>query len=94
MAPLHLVRRVSDLAATELERLVPSPVRSVVDRTLIDAACASRGGVTEVAQRLRVDAPAVDAWRFLGVPAPFRPRLAAIIVAPELPRRPVVDQAA
>lgn len=85
--PFELVNRMSDAAASASEALVPRPIRLVVDRTLIDAACASRGGVVPVAARLQVDVPAVDAWRSLGVPATFRPRLAAMIVTPDLPGR-------
>lgn len=80
--PTSLTRQLSDVAATEFERFVPRPVRSMIDRTLVDAACASRRGIVCVADELNVDVPAVDAWRRLGVPAPFRTRLATMAMSP------------
>ncbi len=90
MHPKHhidLVQRMSGAAVSASETLVPRPIRSVVDRTLIEAACASRGGLAPVAERLRVDVPAVDAWRSIGVPAIFRHRLAAMIMTPDFTHR-------
>lgn len=80
--PLALVLRVSGMASAASEALVPRPIRVAVDRTLVDAACATHGGPVTVADRLGVDVPAVDAWRSIGVPAEFRPRLAAVIALP------------
>lgn len=77
-----LAHRLSDVAAAEFERFVPRPVRGVVDRTLVDVACATRRGIVAVAGELQVDVPAVDAWRRAGVPAPFRARLAAMALRP------------
>jgi hypothetical protein len=82
--PMGLVCSVSDFvseaAASASERLVPRPLRPVVDRTLVDLACAATGGVGEVARNLRVDVPAIDAWRSIGVPPEFRGRLTAMTV--------------
>lgn len=86
-SPFELVHRVSGAASSASDALVPRPIRSIVDRTLVDAACASRGGVVPVAHRLGVDAPAVAAWRSLGIPPEFRSRLATLAVVPELGRR-------
>lgn len=83
--PKLLVARMSEAVAAASGR-VPPPFRSVVDRTLIDVACATSGGVGHVADSLRVDIPAVDAWRSVGVPHEFRARLHALAVWP--PRRP------
>lgn len=82
MPTFPLTRQLSDVAAAEFERFVPRPVRGVIDRTLVDAACTVHGGVVAVAHDLRVDVPAVDAWRRIGVPAPFRARLATMAMTP------------
>jgi hypothetical protein len=83
-SPMCLIERVTETmtgaAATASERLVPGPLKSVVDRTLVDVACATSGGVGGVAQSLMVDVPAVDAWRSTGVPPEFRSRLTAMTV--------------
>lgn len=81
-ATVDLLTRVSELAANASERLVPRPFRPMLDRTLVDVACASGGGLVPVAGRLRVDAPALDAWRSMGVPPEFRARLAEIAMRP------------
>lgn len=86
-SPLDLVHRVSGFASSASEALVPRPIRDIVDRTLLDAACLSRGGVLPVANRLGVDPPAVAAWRSLGIPPEFRSRLATLAVVPDLPGR-------
>ena len=86
-APHGLVTKMSEAAATASERLVPRPLRGVVDRTLVDVACAANGGIGEVARGLHVDVPAVDAWRAVGVPPEFRARLHAMTVWPG-PLRP------
>lgn len=78
---------VSEVAASASELLVPRPLRSVVDRTLVDLASAAHGGVAPVASTLRVDVPAVDAWRTVGVPAEFRARLTALAMRPTRPTR-------
>lgn len=83
--PMNLVGMMSEVAANASERFVPRPFRPMVDRTLIDVACVSGGGVIPVAAHLSVDIPAVDAWRQSGVPAEFRARLAAIAMRPTLP---------
>ncbi len=83
--PMKLVGMMSEVAASASERFVPRPLRCVVDRTLVDMACVSGGGVMPVAEHLRVDIPAVDAWRQAGVPAEFRARLTAIAMRPTLP---------
>ena len=75
---MGLVTRVTTVAASASERLTPRPLRPVVDRTLVDVACATSGGVTGVARTLAVDAPAVDAWRTVGIPQEFRVRLTAM----------------
>lgn len=80
-----LTRHLSDAAACEFDRLVPRPVRSVIDRTLVDAACVTRRGIVAVADELQVDVPAVDAWRRIGIPGPFRPRLASMAMTPPAP---------
>lgn len=91
---LPLVTKMTDLAASASEHLVPRPVRNMVDRTLVDVACVTHGGVVPVARHLRVDVPAVHAWRSLGVPNEFRGRLTAMAVwppmraLPSLPARP------
>ena len=86
-SPLDLVHRVSGFASSASEALVPRPIRDIVDRTLVGAACLSRGGVPTVASRLGVDPPAVAAWRSLGIPPEFRSRLATLAVVPDLPGR-------
>lgn len=83
--PMNLVGMMSEVAASASERLVPRPFRGMVDRTLVDVACAAGGGLAPVAQHLRVDVPAVDAWRQVGVPQEFRARLTAIAMRPSLP---------
>lgn len=85
--PFDLLHRVSGAASSASDALVPRPIRILVDRTLVDAACVSRGGVRPVACRLGVDPPAVAAWRSLGIPPEFRSRVAALAVVPELPGR-------
>ena len=82
--PQWLFDRMTDAAATVSAHLVPGPLRWVVDRTIVDVACATSGGVGEVARTLQVDVPAVDAWRSLGVPTEFRGRLTAMTVWPPL----------
>jgi len=87
-SPLDLVHRMSGAASSAADALVPRPIRDIVDRTLLDAACLRRGGVPPVASRLGVDPPAVAAWRTLGIPPEFRSRLATLAVVPdELPGR-------
>ena len=86
-APHGLVTKMSEAAATASERLVPRPLRGVVDRTLVDVACAATGGIGEVARGLQVDVPAVDAWRAVGVPQEFRAQLHVMTVWPG-PLRP------
>jgi hypothetical protein len=86
--PMNLVAMMSEVAATASERLVPRPLRGMVDRTLVDVACVAGGGVAPVAHHLRVDVPAVDAWRQIGVPTEFRARLHAIAMRPSLPGIP------
>lgn len=86
-SPFDLVHLVSGAAASASDALMPRPVRLIVDRTLVDAACVSRGGVVPVARRLGVDVPAVAAWRSMGIPAEFRSRLGALAVVPELSSR-------
>ncbi|MCO8126418.1 hypothetical protein NHL50_04295 [Acidimicrobiia bacterium EGI L10123] len=86
-SPFDLVHRVSGAAASASDALLPRPIRVVVDRTLIDAACVNRGGVVPVARRLGVDVPAVDSWRSQGIPPEFRSRLGTLAVVPELPGR-------
>lgn len=81
--PLGIVSRMSEAAAAASDR-VPPPFRSVVDRTLVDVACATTGGIRHVARDLQVDVPAVDAWRATGVPREFRARLTAMTVLPPL----------
>lgn len=83
-ASMDLVGRMSQMAASASERLVPRPVRTVMDRTLVDMACVNAGGLTSVARSLQVDVPAVDAWRRLGVPAELRGRLTAVAVRPTM----------
>ena len=83
--PTNLVGMMSEVAASASERLVPRPFRGMVDRTLVDVACAAGGGLAPVAEHLRVDVPAVDAWRQAGVPQEFRARLSAIAMRPQLP---------
>ncbi len=80
-----LVHRMSVVASEASDLFVPRPVRAVVDRWFVDAACHTGGGVLGVADRMQVDPPAVDAWRTIGVPPSLRPRLAAIIVQPSPP---------
>ena len=82
--PKLLVTRMSEAAAKASGR-VPLPFRSMIDRTLVDVACVTSGGVRHVADSLRVDIPAVDAWRTAGVPAEFRARLHAMAVWPPRP---------
>lgn len=86
-SPIELVHRMSGAASSVTDAVLPRPIRTAVDRTLVDAACATRGGVVPVANRLGVDPPAVDAWRSLGVPPELRSRLAALAIVPELPGR-------
>ena len=83
--PTNLVEMLSEVAASASERLVPRQFRGMVDRTLVDVACAAGGGLAPVAEHLRVDVPAVDAWRQVGVPQEFRARLTAIAMRPSLP---------
>ena len=85
--PSTIARQLSDAASTEYERFVPRPVRGMLDRALVDTACMARRGIDTVAEELRVDVPAVDAWRRLGVPASFRPHLAAMVMLPRPVRR-------
>ena len=86
--PMCLIERMTETvtgaAATASDRLVPGPLKGVVDRTLVDVACATSGGVGGVARSLMVDVPAVDAWRSTGVPPEFRGRLTAMTVWPPL----------
>lgn len=83
-----LVCLVSRAAASASEKYVPRPVRNVLDRTLVDLACATSGGLDSVAGELYVDIPAVDAWRKVGVPTEFRARLTAMTMRPPtLPNR-------
>lgn len=82
-----LVNRVTDLAFTASGALVPQPFRGVLDRTLVDVACASSGGVVPVATALQVDPPAVDAWRSVGVPHEFRGRLTRMAMLLPTPQR-------
>ncbi len=86
-SPIELVHRMSGAASSVSDAVVPRPIRALVDRALVDAACAARGGVVPVANRLGVDPPAVDAWRSLGVPPEVRSRLATLAWVPELPGR-------
>ena len=87
-SPMCLIERVTETvtgaAASASDRLVPGPLKTVVDRTLVDVACATSGGVGGVARNLMVDVPAVDAWRSTGVPPEFRGRLTAMTVWPPL----------
>lgn len=83
--PTKMVGMMSEVAASASERLVPRPFRGMVDRTLVDVACVAGGGMAPVAEHLRVDVPAVDAWRQVGVPQEFRARLTAIAMRPSLP---------
>ena len=82
---MDLVGMMSEVAASASERLVPRPFRGMVDRTLVEVACVAGGGVAPVAEHLRVDVPAVDAWRQAGVPQEFRARLTAIAMRPTFP---------
>ncbi len=84
---MNLVDRFSDLAARTSERWVPSPLRGVMDRTLVDMACVAGGGRVPVADDLSVDIPAIDAWRRIGVPTEFRGPLTAIAMRPGVRRR-------
>lgn len=84
----ELVTRMSAVAATASERLVPQPLRGVVDRTLVDVVCATNGGIVPVAEQLRVDIPALDAWRTVGVPTEFRGKLTAMAMLPPMPALP------
>lgn len=92
--PTNLVEMMSEVAASASERLVPRPFRGMVDRTLVDVACVAGGGVAPVADHLRVDVPAVDAWRQVGVPPEFRARLTAIAMTPSIPGLPRYARAA
>lgn len=83
-----LVTKMTDLATTASEHLVPRQVRNMLDRTLVDVACLTHGGLVPVARQLQVDVPAVDAWRSLGVPSEFRGRLTAMAVWPPMPALP------
>ena len=87
---LSLVTKMTHLAASASEHLVPRPVRNVLDRTLVDVACVTHGGVVPVARQLQVDVPAVDAWRSLGVPNQFRGRLTAMAMWPPMPTLPTL----
>lgn len=87
-SPIELVHRMSGAASSVSDAVVPRPIRAIVDRALVDAACSSRGGVVPVASRLGVDPPAVDAWRSLGIPSELRSRLAALAMVPERTGRP------
>jgi hypothetical protein len=88
--PIGVVTKVSEAAAMASGRC-PRPLRSVVDRTLVDVACLASGGVNRVAEELWVDVPAVGAWRDAGVPDEFRAQLHAMAVwRPLRPRRPPV----
>lgn len=84
-SPMDLVFKMSEVAASASERLVPRPLRGVMDRTLVDVACLASGGLVPVAADLRVDVPAVDAWRSHGVPTEHRARLTAIAMRPGIP---------
>lgn len=86
-SPIELVHRMSGAASSVSDAVVPRPIRTLVDRALVDAACTARGGVVPVAHRLGVDVPAVDAWRSLGVPPELRSRLAALTVVLDLSGR-------
>lgn len=85
--PMDLVDRMSEVAARTSERIPPA-LRGMVDRTLVDVACAAGGGRVPVAGDLLVDVPAIDEWRRSGVPAEFRVRLTAIAMRPGGRRRP------
>ena len=50
--PTNLVGMMSEVAASASERLVPRPFRGMVDRTLVDVACAAGGGLAPVAEHL------------------------------------------
>lgn len=80
--PMDLVVKMSEVAASASELLVPRQLRGVVDRTLVDVAVVAGGGAGQVAENLRVDVPAIDAWRTVGVPSEFRARLTAIAMRP------------
>lgn len=86
MMQLHevhdLVTRVTDAAFSASGALVPQPFRGVIDRTLVDVAVATAGGVVPIAETLRVDPPAIDAWRSVGVPHEFRGRLTRLAMRP------------
>ncbi len=86
MKQLHevhdLVNRVTEAAFSASGALVPQPFRGVFDRTLVDVAIATAGGVVPIAEDLRVDPPAVDAWRSVGVPNEFRGRLTRLAMRP------------
>ena len=84
-ASMDLLDRMSEVAASASELFLHGPFRNVVDRTLVEVACVKGGGLAPVAEHLRVDIPAVDAWRSLGVPSEFRGRLTAIAMRPTLP---------
>lgn len=85
--PTSLSRQLSHAASSEYERVVPRPLRSVLDRALVDSACVTRRGIASVAEELRVDVPAVDEWRRRGVPTEFRRQLASMVVHPRPIRR-------
>lgn len=87
-ADMDIVDRVSDLAARTSERWMPTPLRGVMDRTLVDMACVAGGGRAPVASDLCVDIPAIHAWRRSGVPTEFRSRLTSIAMRPGVRRRP------
>ena len=87
---MELVTRMSDLAASASGWLVPKTVRDVVDRTLVDVACVTHGGLPPLAAQLGVDVPALDAWRSLGVPNEFRGRLTAMAMWPPMPSLPAL----
>lgn len=80
-----LVHWVTEAAFSASGAFIPTPIRGVIDRTLVDVACAGAGGVVSVAESLQVDAPAVDAWRSIGVPNEFRGRLTRLAVRPPAP---------
>ena len=81
-ATVDLMARMTEVAASASEHFVPKPVRDVMDRTLVEVACVTRGGLGTVARELMVDIPAVDAWKSFGVPPEFRGRLTAMALRP------------
>lgn len=85
---MELITKMSAAAATASERLVPQPILGLVDRTLVDVVCVTNGGIAPVADELRVDIPAVDAWRSLGIPTEYRGKLTAMAMLPPMPTLP------